>query len=152
MSEDQKDSPFIARHNLGDVWSAIGKQTEDIATVRTDVASLNARVTHGFTGITSQLNSLIDRSNVRPNLAAWLSLAISIVLVIGAIGWANLKPVDERTHRNADQYEDLSRDYWEHKGYTRGMMQNFSHRLERLEAEMDREETRARSRRNGRDD
>lgn len=131
-NEDQ-----TTRHSLSDVWSAIGKQSDDIATVRTSVAALDARVNHGLSAIGQQLNSLIDRSNVKPNIAGWLSLAISMALVMGAIGFANLKPVDDRTLKNETRVEELLKDYWEHAGYSRGVIENFGHRLQRLEADSD---------------
>lgn len=134
MTDQQEEKQ--SRHGLGDVWTVIGKQTEDIASVRTDVASLNVRVTHGFNGLESQLNALIERTSTRPNIAGWLSLAVSLALVMGAIGFANLHPVDARTVKNESDIDELSRSHWEHRGYSRGASEGQDHRLDRLEMDV----------------
>lgn len=137
MEQAANHEASLTRHSLGDVWQAIGKQSDDIATVRTSVASLDARVTHGFASLGQQMNAVLERTNVRPNLAGWLSLAISIALVLAAIGMANLLPIRALAEQNSQHLRELELKVHDHNGYSRGMIEGTEHRLRRAETELD---------------
>lgn len=100
------------RHSLTDVWSAIGKQSDDIANIRAGQAALDARVDHGFQNLSSQLQGIIGRVNQptpTPDVKGWLAIAISLVLALGAIGFSNLQPVKEATEVNRELLLELMR-------------------------------------------
>lgn len=123
-------------HSMGDVWQAIGKQSEDIATVRTSVAALDARVNQGLAVISDQLSTLNHRANQpppRPDVKGWVALAVSIAVVMGTIGWSNLRPVDIMTVRNYEEIHRMGEAFIEFRGLTQGRFGELQHRLGRLE-------------------
>jgi hypothetical protein len=131
-----EDNSHGTRHSLNDVWGAIGKQSDDIANIRAGQAALEARVTHGFTGISQQIEGLFNRVNQpvpQPDVKGWIAIAVSLVLALGAIGWSNLRPVKEIVDSNSTKLHELRKDTSFHIGYTQGVQEGVLHRLDQLE-------------------
>jgi hypothetical protein len=106
------DEPHITRHSLSDVWQAIGKQSDDIATIRAGQAALDARVDHGFQNLSAQLQGIVGRVNQpapQPDVKGWIAIAVSLVLALGAVGFSNLQPVKENTDKNRELILELMR-------------------------------------------
>jgi hypothetical protein len=134
------DDAGSTRHNLNDVWQAIGKQSEDIANIRAGQAALDARVDHGFQNISVQLQGIFTHINQpapTPDVKGWIAIAVSIVLALGAVGWSNLQPVKEVAVSNATTLYELRREFFFQQGYSQGVIENVRQRLERIDSVLD---------------
>jgi hypothetical protein len=132
-----EDNSHGTRHSLNDVWGAIGKQSDDIATIRAGQAALEARVTHGFTGISQQLEGLFSHVNRPPpqqDVKGWIAVAISIVLALGAIGWSNLQPVKDVVDTNTSKLRELQREVFYSQGRNDALHEGINHRLNMVES------------------
>lgn len=117
MAENDAGNP--RRHTNNDIWSRIHDQGKQIADLQTGLGKLEARVEGGFSGLSSQIQSVlahIQRIDRPPDTLRQASLILTGLVVLGSIALLVIVPMQERQRLSEERQWRIMQEQSYHAG------------------------------------